>query len=201
MKQRVSGFLLVSGVLAAIAIGGATSWVTPNQEHFTRVTGQQGPTPTPGCDPGLSHPCPIFSSEEAVARAQALFAFSPTGTTVRMLSFQTVYEDWLDLEVPDGDDPDAPIWLVALEGSGLTMLGVMPPLLFGDLPSGVTLADRTVAGAYAGFEAYGGELRLKGVIEAPGVSIDSNSPYLLANIQVLMDEQIPIVTATPYQFE
>lgn len=162
------------------------------------MTGQSGPTATPICDPQHPHPCPVFTSSDAVARAQEAFAFSPTGVTTRLVSAQTVYASWLGSEVVSGMDPAEPMWIVALEGVGLTMLGVMPPVFMSDQSAASELTDRPVGGAYAVFESYGGMMLLHGVLELPGSSdplVDGR--YTLSAIQALTNEQLPIITATP----
>ena len=194
--NRAAALLFGTAIIAAFVVGMGSSRYDGRLLE-TSQSGQGGPTPTPACDPEEIYPCPLLTAAEAESRMHELFSFQSTGVTVRMIDKEVLFEDWLLDAVPAGEDPAAPMWLVTKTGFGLALFDIMPPP-FVDLASLSPGANRPVEGAYAGFEASSGDVRVKGVIEVPGVNTDPASPYLLSRIGMLPSMSIVISSATPY---
>jgi hypothetical protein len=145
---------------------------------------------------------PIEDEDEAIELSLSLFPpiGDPANPIARLVSLAT-YEDWVTLtglsaplqtqaasETQEwgNENPDSPVWFVAIQGTGLTVRDVIQP------PGGIELADdRVVDGAYYVWEANTGMLLAVGALVTGG-----DQSY--TSIAVLPTESLTITQATPF---
>ncbi len=187
-------------VLITVILSFAIAWMSKgligrSDRPGRMITGQIPiATATPTDAPW--HPRPIFTASEAIERSRAEFTFTPTLMTAKLLSASSVYVGWLGSASVPELEPSLPLWVVALEAPGLSANDVLPTIPFGPTPVGWVGASDPADGAYAVWEAYGGMMLMKGVLDPPSAS--GGNPYTVQQIHSLVEESIPIIKATPF---
>lgn len=123
----------------------------------------------------------IANSTDAIARSTALFPAGYTpGTTVARLITKSSLDTWRNVTSPT-DNANAPVWLVGIAGTGLTVDSIAP--------HGATGDTRSISGVFFAWDANAGYLLGKG-------ALGNSWPQTMTSISNLSNQSLTIVTAT-----
>jgi hypothetical protein len=186
------------GVLFVLAIMASIAALTAVRSNITdgRISVQ---APTDALRSDDEEFDPIEHEEEAITLSEQRFPAhsNPRSPIARLVSRETL-ERWLfytalsaseataaEMTPEWGDvDPDSPVWLVAILGTGLTVKDVIAP------PEGLDVSDsRAVDGAFYTWDANSGELMDEG-------GLVTGELHNYASIAALPTENISISEAT-----